>query len=146
VNETRVLSQICPDKDVDGLHPENIGKLALKGHHPLFNPCTPLGCLKLIKHAFKGQTLEGKRVVILGRSNIVGMPLSLMLTHEDCTVTVCHSKTVNINSITREADIVVAAIGVPGIVKGDMIKKGAVVVDVGINVVELDEEVDGRWY
>ena len=134
IDEERILNTIPLEKDVDGFHPVNIGRLAQKGREPLFTPCTPSGIIHLLKKY--ANPLEGKRAVVIGRSNIVGMPVSLLLLRENATVTICHSRTKNIPTITREADILVAAIGKPVMVKGDWIKPGAVVIDVGVNRVE----------
>jgi len=116
---------------VDGFHPLNIGRLAQKGREPLFVPCTPSGCLVLLKKA--GAKLSGSRAVVLGRSNIVGMPAALLLVKEDATVTICHSRTRDLPGVCREADILIAAIGKMEMVRGDWIKPGAYVIDVGIN-------------
>lgn len=123
------LSAILPDKDVDGFHPINAGKLFLGEEAPA--ACTPAGCMELLRKT--GISLSGKRAVVLGRSNIVGKPMAAMLLQANCTVTVCHSKTENLSAITREADILVAAIGKPKFVTAEMVKSGAVVLDVGIN-------------
>ena len=131
IDAETVLGAIPIEKDVDGFHPINIGRLAMKGREPLFVPCTPLGCLELIKAA--GTPIEGARAVVLGRSNIVGMPVACLLIHANATVTVCHSRTRNLPDMVREADIVVAAIGKAQFVKGDWLKPGATVIDVGIN-------------
>lgn len=131
INEARVLQEISFEKDVDGLHPLNVGLLALRGRTPRFVACTPKGCLELLKR-YK-VPISGKRAVVLGRSNIVGMPMALLLMEENATVTVCHSRTVDVESHVRAADILVAAIGKALYVKGDWIKPGAVVIDVGMN-------------
>ena len=134
LDEERILNAIPLEKDVDGFHPINIGRLAQKGRQPLFTPCTPSGIIYLLKKYTN--TLEGKRAVILGRSNIVGMPVSLLLLKENATITICHSRTKDLPQITKEADILIAAIGRPEMVKGSWIKPSAVVVDVGVNRVE----------
>jgi len=134
LDEERVLTTVALEKDVDGFHPVNIGRLAQKGREPLAVPCTPAGVIFLLKTVMP--SLEGKHAVVLGRSNIVGMPVSLLLIRENATVTICHSKTRDLRSVVREADILVAAIGRPEMVRGDWIKPGAVVIDVGINHVE----------
>ena len=134
MNEERVLAEISLEKDVDGFHPENIGKLAMKGHEPLFAPCTPKGCVELLKR--NGTVLSGKNAVVVGRSNIVGMPAAMLLMKEDCTVTVVHSKTRDPKRICREADVIVAACGSAEMVKKDWVKKGAVIIDVGTNSVD----------
>jgi 5,10-methylene-tetrahydrofolate dehydrogenase/methenyl tetrahydrofolate cyclohydrolase len=131
LDEERVLREIKIEKDVDGFHPLNIGRLAQKGRDPLFIPCTPFGCMVLLEEA--GINPEGKNAVVLGRSNIVGMPVALLLVRANATVTICHSRTKNLADVVRAADILVAAIGKTEMVKGDWIKPGAVVIDVGIN-------------
>lgn len=132
LDEARVLALIDPDKDVDGFHAMNSGRL-MNGQ-PSFVPCTPLGVMKLLE-AYRIPT-RGKRAVIIGRSNIVGKPMAMLLLAADATVTICHSKTANLAEITRQADILVAAVGKPNFVTGDMIKQGAAVIDVGINRVD----------
>jgi methylenetetrahydrofolate dehydrogenase (NADP+)/methenyltetrahydrofolate cyclohydrolase len=129
INANKVILAIDPDKDVDGFHPVNAGRLAigLDG----FVPCTPLGCLKLLR-AELGE-LRGKEAVVVGRSNIVGKPMALLLLGDHCTVTVAHSRTRDLPDVVRRADIVVAAVGQPGLVRGDWLRPGATVIDVGIN-------------
>lgn len=134
INEQRVLDAISIHKDVDGFHPMNIGSLAMRGRAPLFVSCTPKGCLELLKRS--GVTLAGKTAVVVGRSNIVGLPAALLLQNADCTVTMVHSRTPNAQEVTRQADIVIAACGRAEMVKEDWIKPGAVVIDVGINAVD----------
>jgi len=134
INEKKIVSAVGIHKDVDGFHPENIGNLALKGREPLFVPGTPKGCMELL--ARLNIPLAGKHAVVLGRSNIVGMPMSLLLLHKDATVTVCHSKTANLKEIVRQADILVAAVGRAEMVRGDWLKPGAVVIDVGMNSID----------
>jgi len=129
INTNRVITRVDPDKDVDGFHPVNAGRLAIGLHG--FVPCTPLGCLKLLR-AEHGD-LAGKNAVVIGRSNIVGKPMALLLLAESCTVTVAHSRTRDLPDVVRGADIVVAAVGRPQMVQGDWIKPGATVIDVGIN-------------
>jgi methylenetetrahydrofolate dehydrogenase (NADP+)/methenyltetrahydrofolate cyclohydrolase len=124
-----VTERIDPRKDVDGLHPYNIGRLVLK--RPLLRPCTPYGCIALLKDT--GIDLIGKHAVVIGQSNIVGRPMALELLMQRCTVTVCHSKTRDLPGLVRQADIVVAGVGKPAFVQGDWIKEGAIVIDVGIN-------------
>lgn len=131
VNEERVLQLISIEKDVDGFSPANFGRLALKGREPLFVPCTPAGCVYLLDKS--GVQLEGANVVVLGRSNIVGMPVALLLIARNATVTVCHSRTKDLPGLMRNADILIAAIGKPEFVRGEWIKPGATVIDVGIN-------------
>jgi methylenetetrahydrofolate dehydrogenase (NADP+)/methenyltetrahydrofolate cyclohydrolase len=132
IDERAVTTRIDPDKDVDGFHPVNAGRLAtgLDG----FVPCTPLGCLMLLKDRLGD--LAGLDAVVIGRSNIVGKPMAALLTRESCTVTLAHSKTRDLSSVVRRADIVVAAVGRPATIKGDWIKPGATVIDVGINRTE----------
>ncbi|PKA52717.1 hypothetical protein AXF42_Ash001698 [Apostasia shenzhenica] len=134
INEEKVLNEICIEKDVDGFHPLNIGKLAMKGREPLFQPCTPKGCLELLSRS--GIGIKGKRAVVVGRSNIVGLPVALLLIKADATVTVVHSHTRDSENIIREADIVIAASGQAMMIKGDWIKPGAAVIDVGTNAVD----------
>ncbi len=136
LDEESVLNTISLQKDVDGFHPINIGRLAQKGREPLFVPATPSGVMTLLEHT--GVKLEGANAVVLGRSNIVGMPVSLLLVSANATVTICHSRTKDLPGIIREADILVAAVGIPEYVKGDWIKPGAIVIDVGVNRVEDD--------
>jgi methylenetetrahydrofolate dehydrogenase (NADP+)/methenyltetrahydrofolate cyclohydrolase len=124
-----VTERIDPRKDVDGLHPYNIGRLVLK--RPLLRPCTPYGCMTLLKDT--GIDLIGKHAVVIGQSNIVGRPMALELLMQRCTVTICHSKTRDLPGLVRQADIVVAGVGKPAFVHGDWIKEGAIVIDVGIN-------------
>lgn len=129
IDSRKVLLAVAPEKDVDGFHPENLGRLLMG--EPRFVSCTPLGVMKLLEEA--GVPLGGKRAVVLGRSNMVGKPMAVLLTAADATVTHCHSRTQDLPALVREADVVVAAIGRPEFVKGDWIKPGAVVIDVGIN-------------
>lgn len=133
IDEERVLSLINIEKDVDGFSPVNIGRLAQKGREPLFVPCTPYGCIYLLEQV--GVKIEGANAVVLGRSNIVGMPAALLLIRNNATVTVCHSRTRDLPSVIRQADILIAAIGRTEMVRGDWIKPGAAVIDVGINPV-----------
>src|SRR5690606_10343701 len=132
IDERLVIETISPAKDVDGFHLQNAGGL-LTGT-PLFRPCTPYGVMKLLEHA--GAQLDGAEAVIVGRSNIVGKPQALMLMQEGATVTICHSRTRDLAFHTRRADILVAAVGKPKMITGDMIKPGAIVIDVGINRIE----------
>ena len=134
INEAQALETISPAKDVDGLHPINVGLLNMKGREPYFKPCTPQGVIVLLDRS--GVTIEGKRAVVIGRSNIVGLPVAQLLTQRNATVTVCHSRTVGTDAIVREADIVVAACGQAELVKGSWLKPGAVVIDVGTNPVD----------
>ena len=133
IDEERVLSLINIEKDVDGFSPINIGRLAQKGRDPLFVPCTPYGCIYLLEKS--GVKIEGANAVVLGRSNIVGMPAALLLIGKNATVTVCHSRTKDLPAVVRQADILIAAIGRTEMVRGDWIKPGAAVIDVGINSV-----------
>ncbi len=132
LDENKILSLIPAYKDVDGFHPENVGNLMLGQQTTV--ACTPFGVLKMLQH--ENIELKGKNAVVIGRSNIVGKPMAMLLLKEDCTVTVCHSKTQNLKEIAKSADILVAAIGRPKFVTADMVKEGAVVIDVGINRTE----------
>lgn len=134
LDEEKVLGAISIEKDVDGFHPINIGRLAQKGREPLFVPCTPAGCMVLIESVLPD--LNGANAVVLGRSNIVGMPVALLLVRANATVTICHSRTRNLKEVCRSADVLVAAVGRAEMVRGDWVKPGAVVIDVGINRVE----------
>ena len=129
ISEEKVINRISPKKDVDAFHPENVGKIMIGSYD--FLPCTPAGIVELLNHY--SVAIEGKSCVVIGRSNIVGKPMALLLTERNGTVTLCHSRTKNLANITSEADIVVVAIGKPEFLTADMIKEGAVVVDVGIN-------------
>lgn len=129
INENKILSLIPPEKDVDGFLAQNVGNLLLG--LPTTIACTPFGVIKMLKS--EGIELSGKNAVVLGRSNIVGKPMAMLLLHENCTVTICHSKTQNLKDICKNADILVAAIGKPKFVTKDMVKENAVVIDVGIN-------------
>lgn len=132
INEERIIEAIDPLKDVDGFHPYNIGRLALR--MPVLRSCTPKGIMTLLKST--GLALEGKEAVVIGASNIVGRPVSLELLMARCTVTTCHSRTVDLEAHVKRADIIIAAVGIPSFVKGDWVKPGAVVIDVGINRLE----------
>ena len=129
INEETVINTIDPKKDVDAFHPQNVGKIMIGNYD--FLPCTPAGVMELIKES--GIDVTGKECVVLGRSNIVGKPQAMLLLHQNGTVTVCHSRTQNLKEVTKRADILVAAIGKPNFVTADMVKEGAVVIDVGIN-------------
>jgi methylenetetrahydrofolate dehydrogenase (NADP+) / methenyltetrahydrofolate cyclohydrolase len=131
LNEQAVLNLISLNKDVDGFHPMNIGQLVMKGRTPQFIPCTPAGCIEMLVRS--GIPIAGADAVVVGRSNIVGVPVAALLNNADATVTICHSKTRDLPGHVRRADIVVAAIGKPEFVRGDWIKAGAAVIDVGIN-------------
>lgn len=134
LDEERVLNAISIEKDVDGFHPLNIGRLAQKGREPLFIPCTPAGVMYLLEKVVP--KMEGANAVVLGRSNIVGMPVALLLVRANATVTICHSRSKDLPAICRSADILVAAVGRPEMVRGNWVKPGAVVIDVGVNRVE----------
>ncbi len=142
IDEEAVLSAIDVDKDVDGFHPINLGRLAQKGREPSCVPCTPAGCIELLKHA--GAVLSGAQAVVLGRSNIVGMPVALLLVRENATVTICHSRTRDLAGQCRQADVLIAAIGRAEMVRGDWIKPGAFVIDVGIN--HVDDPTKDKGY
>jgi len=140
IHEQTILDSIHPDKDADGFHPVNVGKLSIASHNDenLLIPCTPYGCLILLKKLDIG--LEGKNAIVIGRSNIVGKPMAQLLIKESCTVTIAHSKTKNLPNLCQNADIIIAAVGRPKMVKGNWIKKGAVVIDVGINRIEIEKD------
>ena len=142
LDEEKVLNTISIEKDVDGFHPINIGRLAQKGRESLFVPCTPAGCIYLLDKM--NVPLEGANAVVLGRSNIVGMPVALLLVKRNATVTVCHSRTKDLPSVTRGADVLIAAVGRPEMVKKDWVKPGAVVIDVGTN--RVDDPTRERGY
>ncbi len=129
LDEKAVINAIAPEKDVDAFHPSNVGKIMIGDYR--FLPCTPAGVMELIHHA--GIDVSGKNCVVIGRSNIVGKPMAMLLLHENGTVTICHSRTKNLKEVCANADILVAAVGKPKFVKADMVKDGAVVLDVGIN-------------
>lgn len=135
INDSAVIDAISPDKDVDGFHVINSGLLATGGRGMV--PCTPLGCLMMLKDRLG--SLSGLDAVVVGRSNIVGKPMAQLLLNESCTVTIAHSRTKNLAQVVKRADIVVAAVGVPELVKGDWIKDGATVIDVGINRLEMPD-------
>jgi 5,10-methylene-tetrahydrofolate dehydrogenase/methenyl tetrahydrofolate cyclohydrolase len=134
LDEERILSVIGLEKDVDGFHPVNIGRLAMKGREPMFAPCTPAGCIELLDRY--GVEIEGREAVVLGRSNIVGLPVAMLLLHRNATITICHSRTKDLPATCRRADILIAAVGRPEMVKADWVKGGAAVIDVGINRVD----------
>jgi 5,10-methylene-tetrahydrofolate dehydrogenase/methenyl tetrahydrofolate cyclohydrolase len=142
IDEEAIVKEVALEKDVDGFHPVNIGALAMKGRTPTFTPATPTGCMTLI--AESGINPAGKIAVVVGRSNIVGMPMALMLNNANATVTIVHSRTPNAPEIIKTADILIAAIGQPEYIKGDWIKSGAVVIDVGTN--KIDDSSDSRGY
>jgi methylenetetrahydrofolate dehydrogenase (NADP+)/methenyltetrahydrofolate cyclohydrolase len=142
IDEEAVLNAIDLEKDVDGFHPVNIGRLAMKGRDPLFIPCTPYGCMVLLERS--GIKTSGADAVIVGRSNIVGLPMAMLLQKANATVTICHSRTKDLAEHIRRADIVVAAIGWANMITGDMVKPGAAIIDVGIN--RVDDPTDKRGY
>ena len=142
LNSDLVINSINPEKDVDGFHISNVGLLAT-GQKSMV-PCTPLGCLMMLRSELGD--LSGKNAVIIGRSNIVGKPMAHLLIKNSCTVTIAHSRTKNIEELCRSADILVAAVGRPEIVKANWIKEGAAVIDVGINRVEVDPEISSKGY
>jgi len=131
INEEHILKAISIEKDVDGFHPVNIGQLGMKGREPFFAPCTPSGCIELLDRYHV--PIAGKTAVVLGRSNIVGLPVALLLLKRNATVIICHSQTPDLPSVVRQADILVAAIGKPKFVKKEWLKPGVAVIDVGIN-------------
>ena len=133
-----LLDSVSPDKDVDGFHPVNAGKL--QAGRPALAPCTPAGVIEILKRS--NLPISGQHAVVVGRSDIVGKPVSMLLLHENATVTICHSKTRNLAAITQEADILVAAIGRPGFITPEMVKPGATIIDVGINRITTREEFD----
>ncbi len=135
LNDKLIIDHILPEKDVDAFHPTNVGKIMIGDFD--FVPCTPAGIMELIHES--GVQVEGKECVVIGRSNIVGKPMSMLLLHENGTVTVCHSRTKDLKEVTRRADILVAAVGIPKFVTADMVKPGAVVIDVG-----MDRDENGK--
>lgn len=139
IDEKTVLEKIDPAKDVDGFHPVNVGRLS-QGQDAL-TPCTPAGIIDMLKR--KGIEISGQNAVVVGRSNIVGKPMAMLLLHENATVTICHSRTRDLAAVCREADILVAAVGVAGIIKAEHIKGGATVIDVGMNKLTDIDEVKG---
>ncbi len=143
IDESKVLLAIDPDKDVDGFHPVNVGRLASGARDQALVPCTPAGSVILVKHAL-GSDLSGLEAVVVGRSNIVGKPVAQLLLAENCTVTICHSRTRDLASVCRRGDILVAAVGRPEMVKGDFVKPGACIIDVGINRVPAPEKGEGK--
>jgi len=140
--EDEILGAVSLEKDVDGFHPINIGRLSMKRREPLFVPCTPKGCIELLDRT--GVKIEGKHAVVLGRSNIVGLPVAMLLLHRNATVTICHSYTQYLPGRVVDADILIAAVGRAEIVRGDWIKPGAVIIDVGMNAV--DDPTSERGY
>ncbi len=144
INEQVILDTITPDKDADGFHPLNVGKLSISetNDESLLIPCTPFGCLIMLKSL--GIDLKGKNAVVVGRSNIVGKPMAQLLIKESCTVTIAHSKTKNLPFVCSNADILVAAVGRPEMIKGDWIKRDAIVIDVGINRIEIENNIEKK--
>jgi 5,10-methylene-tetrahydrofolate dehydrogenase/methenyl tetrahydrofolate cyclohydrolase len=142
IDEEEILAAISIEKDVDGFHPLNIGRLSMKRREPLFVPCTPKGCIELLIRT--GVPIEGKRAVVLGRSNIVGLPVAMLLLHRNATLTICHSRTKDLPSVVREADILIAAVGRAEMVRRDWVKPGVVVIDVGIN--SVDDPTNPKGY
>jgi len=138
IDSKRLLDAIAPEKDADGFHPVNSGRLM--AGRPALAPCTPAGVIEVLKRA--KIEIAGKHAVVVGRSDIVGKPAAMLLLHENATVTICHSKTRNLGEVTRQADILVAAIGKPGFITPEMVKPGAVLIDVGINRLNTREEFD----
>ncbi len=134
IDEETILSAVSLEKDVDGFHPINIGRLSMKRREPLFVPCTPKGCIELLDRM--NIPIEGKHAVVLGRSNIVGLPVAMLLLHRNATLTICHSRTKDLPSVVRLGDILVSAVGRAEMVRGDWIKPGAAIIDVGINAVD----------
>jgi methylenetetrahydrofolate dehydrogenase (NADP+)/methenyltetrahydrofolate cyclohydrolase len=144
INEEAILGAISLEKDVDGFHPVNIGRLAMKGREPLFIPATPYGCMVLLEEV--GAQISGANAVVLGRSNIVGLPAAMLLLHRNATVTICHSRTKDLPAVIRQADILITAVGRPEMVKGDWVKPGAIVIDVGSNRLDDPNSEKGyRW-
>lgn len=142
IDEETILNSIDLEKDVDGFHPVNIGRLAMKGRDPLFIPCTPAGCMVLLEES--GIVLSGAEAVIVGRSNIVGLPMAMLLQKANATVTICHSRTRDLKEHLQRADIVIAAIGRAEMITGEMLKPGCAVIDVGIN--RVDDATNERGY
>ena len=144
IHEQTILDSIHPDKDADGFHPLNVGKLSIASHNDenLLIPCTPYGCLLMLK-GLKIE-LSGKNAVVVGRSNIVGKPMAQLLIKESCTVTIAHSKTKDLPEVCKKADILIAAVGRPKMIQGSWIKKGAIIIDVGINRIEIEDKGEKR--
>ena len=144
INEKSVTQAIAPEKDVDGFHLQNIGKLTTGDIDTAFVPCTPAGCMLMIEDQL-GKDLSGLNAVVVGRSNIVGKPMASLLLKANATVTICHSRTADLAAVCRQADILVAAVGRPEMIKGDWVKPGAVVIDVGINRIEVNIDGETRF-
>ncbi len=134
IDDEEILGAVSLEKDVDGFHPLNIGRLSMKRRDPLFVPCTPKGCIELLDRM--AVEIQGKRAVVLGRSNIVGLPVAMLLLHRNATVTICHSRTRDLPEVVRSAEILIAAVGRAEMVKQDWVQPGAVVIDVGVNAVD----------
>lgn len=143
ISEERIIELILPEKDVDGFHPINVGLLSAGNRDRAMIPCTPAGSLLLVKQA-RGDNLSGLNAVVVGRSNIVGKPVAALLLQESCTVTIAHSRTKEIEALCRTADILVAAVGRREMIKGDWIKPGATIIDVGINRIDAPEKGEGK--
>lgn len=143
ISEEKVIETILPEKDVDGFHPINVGLLSAGNRSRAMVPCTPAGSLLLAKQAL-GDSLSGLNAVVVGRSNIVGKPMAALLLQESCTVTIAHSRTKDIEALCQTADILVAAVGRPQMIKGNWVKKGATVIDVGINRIDAPEKGEGK--
>ncbi len=143
IDESKVLRLIKPEKDVDGFHPVNVGLLTSGERDAALVPCTPSGCIVMLKRVL-GDKLSGMNAVVVGRSNIVGKPIASLLLMENCTVTIAHSRTRDLPDVVRAADIVVAAVGRPEMIRGDWIKRGATVIDVGINRIPAPEKGEGK--
>ncbi|XP_021297907.1 bifunctional protein FolD 1, mitochondrial [Herrania umbratica] len=141
LDEEKILNVLSLEKDVDGFHPINMGNLAMRGREPLFIPCTPKGCLELLIRS--GVEIAGKKAVVIGRSNIVGLPISLLLQRHHATVSIVHACTKNPEQITREADLVVSAAGVPSLIRSSWLKQGSVVIDVG--TCPIEDPSSGVW-
>jgi len=138
VDTKALLDAVLPEKDVDGFHPVNAGRL--QSGRPALAPCTPAGVIEILKRS--GLPIGGQHAVVVGRSDIVGKPVAMLLLHENATITICHSKTRDLGAVTREADILIAAIGRPGFITPEMVKSGATIIDVGINRITTREEFD----
>ena len=138
VDTKALLDAVLPEKDVDGFHPVNAGRL--QAGRPALAPCTPAGVIEILKRS--GLPIGGQHAVVVGRSDIVGKPVAMLLLHENATITICHSKTRDLGAVTREADILIAAIGRPGFITPEMVKSGATIIDVGINRITTREEFD----
>ena len=143
IDPRRVIEAIRPEKDVDGLHPVNVGRLASGDVGAALVPCTPAGGMILLRHAL-GNDLSGLSAMVIGRSNLVGKPIAQLLLHANCTVTMAHSRTRDLPALVRQADIVIAAVGRPQLVRGDWIKPGATIIDIGINRIEAPERGEGK--